>query len=205
MPWFDKAKAVLWTWYAGMEMGNAFANILFGDKNPSGKLPMTFPIKYEDTPVYRYGEYKDAECEYKDDIFVGYRGYEKDNIKPLLPFGYGLSYTTFDYLNLSVNGNIVKCDIQNVGNRVGKEIVQLYIGVENTDILHPVKELKDFCKVELNPQETKTVEFEITEDMLTYYDEEICNWEKYKGDYRVYIGSSVSDIRLHAALENEIH
>ena len=200
LPWIDTAKAVVWNQYNGMEAGNAFALTLCGDVNPSGKLPFTMPYKYEDTPVARYGEYKSGECELKEDIFLGYRGYEKDEIKPMFPFGHGLSYTEFEYSDLKIDAGSVKFRLKNTGTVSGKEAVQLYIGVKNTKIPHPVKELKDFYKIELMPNEEKTVEFTLTDDMFTYFCEDKNAWERYDGDFSVYIGSSVSDIRLKGDL-----
>ena len=118
----------------------------------------------------------------------------------MFPFGHGLSYTEFEYSDLKIDAGSVKFRLKNTGTVSGKEAVQLYIGVKNTNVPHPVKELKDFCKIELMPNEEKTVEFTLTDDMFTYFCEDKNAWDRYDGDFSVYIGSSVSDIRLKGDL-----
>lgn len=195
MPWADKAKAILYAGYEGMEGGNALADIIFGNISPSGHLPYTIPYNYEDTPVARYGEYNaDEEC-YYDDIYVGYKGYEKDAIKPQFPFGHGLTYTKFEY-EITKNINEYVVSIKNIGTHKAKAVLQLYIGRKADDMEFPVKELRDFAKVELDVNEVKKVVFEIKPEFLRYYDETIEDFVNPDVDtnYDVYIGESSEKI-----------
>ena len=200
MPWVDEVNAIVWGWYAGMEGGNALADILLGKINPSGKMPFTLPYKYEDCPVARYGEYKVGDCRYNEDIFVGYSGYEYDGIKPMFPFGHGLSYSKFEYsgLKISTAESVVKisCMVKNIGGFKAKETVQLYIGDVECSVKRPLKELVDFEKIELEVGETKEVTFFVNKEQLSFYDELTDNFKFECGEFKVYIGSSLSDIRL---------
>lgn len=201
MPWIADAKAVLWTWYAGMEWGNVVADIIAGKISPSGKMPFTLPKKYEDTPVYRYGEYKPENCKYNEDIFVGYRGFDKDNIEPLFPFGHGITYTRFEYSELSVkkqeNGAIkVAFSVTNVGSIKAKETAQVYVGYPESTVLHPLRELKGFAKTELIPNETKRINIEIDSEELTYYDSESNAFKSEKTAVEIAVGSSSRDIHF---------
>jgi len=200
MPWIGEVNSVVWTWYAGMEGGNALADILCGKIVPSGKMPFTLPYKYEDSPVARYGEYKAGDCRYNEDIFVGYRGFEYDNIKPMFPFGHGLSYSDFEYslLTVSTTENEVKisCKIKNIGEFKACETVQLYIGDVECSVKRPIKELIDFKKIELAVGETKEVKFSVNKEQLSFYDETTDDWKFESGEFKVFIGSSLSDIRL---------
>jgi len=205
MPWLQKARAVLWTWYAGMEGGNVLCDILTGDVCPSGKMPFTLPRDYADTPVARYGEYKTGNCKYNEDIFVGYRGFDKDNIEPLFPFGHGLSYSEFEYSDLSVEakekGAVVSFTVKNAGNVTAKETAQLYIGDPECSVARPVKELRSFQKVELKAGESKQITLEITERDLSFFDEVTDDWKMEGGTFTVYVGASSRDIRLSGILE----
>lgn len=205
MPWIDKVNSVIWGWYAGMEGGNALADILTGDIVPSGKMPFTLPIKYEDCPVARYGEYKAGDCKYNEDILVGYRGYEYDRIEPMFSFGHGLSYSEFEYSGLEItsteNGVNISFELKNTGNFTAKETAQLYIGDIECSVKRPIKELIDFKKVELACGETKTVEFFVIEEDLSFYDEITESFKFESGEYKAYIGSSLSDIRLEDSFE----
>lgn len=201
MPWIADAKAVLWTWYAGMEWGNVVADIISGRISPSGKLPFTLPKKYEDTPVYRYGEYKAKNCKYNEDIFVGYRGFDKDNIEPLFPFGYGLSYSQFEYSDLSVfreSGACIKVEfsITNVGHVRAKETSQVYVGYPESTVLHSPRELKGFTKTELMPNETKRIYLEIDLEELEFYDSESNSFKSEKTAVEIAVASSSRDIRF---------
>jgi beta-glucosidase len=201
MPWIDEVPSVLLGWYGGSEGGRAIADVLFGDINPSGKLPFTFPVKLEDNAAHALNAYnKDSlTVEYKEGIFVGYRWAEKQNIKPLFAFGHGLSYTTFEYGEASCrksgSGFKVSVDVTNVGDREGKEIVQLYIGDDESSLERPVKELKGFRKVTLKPGQTEKVTFEITDDMLKYYDPARGGWTLEEGAFTAYVGAASDDIR----------
>ena len=201
MPWIDKVDGVVEAWFLGTQAGHAIADVLLGNVNPSGKLPFTFPVKLEDNGAHALGAYhKDSlQVEYKEGIFVGYRWAEKHDIKPLFAFGHGLSYTTFEYgeakCRKSNNGFKVTVDVTNTGSREGKEIVQLYIGDQESGLERPVKELKGFKKVALAPGETKTVSFEIDKEMLKYYDPAQKGWVLGNGKFTAYVGAASDDIR----------
>ena len=212
-PWLDRVPALLHCWYLGSESGTALANVLTGRVNPSGKLPVTFAQKYEDYPYVKYGETaypgvktgKDGPTtprsvvEYKDDIFVGYRGFEHDKVQPQFPFGFGLSYTTFQYgkptITPETDGWAVSADITNTGDREGKETVQLYVGPAKAMKDRPIKELKDFCKVSIQPGETKTVTFHLTPKQLATWNESTHQWQMPGGKYKAYVCASSADIR----------
>ena len=201
MPWIDKVDGVVETWFLGSQAGHAIADVLLGKVNPSGKLPFTFPVKLEDNGAHALNAYdKDTlTVEYKESIFVGYRWAEKHNIKPLFAFGHGLSYTTFEYgeasCSKSGDGYKVTLNVTNTGAREGKEIVQLYISDEESSLERPVKELKGFKKVALAAGETKKVTFEITEDMLKFYDPAQKGWVLEKGKFTAHVGAASDDIR----------
>lgn len=208
MPWIKSVPAIVQAWYLGSECGNALAGVLSGDVNPSGKLPMTFPVTLTDVGAHSEGEYPGTpradgsnivDCNYGEGIFVGYR---RDN-KPLFAFGHGLSYTTFDYGKPSISADKMATDgsikvtvpVTNTGSRRGAEVVQLYISDLKSSLPRPVKELKDFRKVALEPGETVEVEFEITTDKLAYFDDRRHEWVAEPGEFRALIGSSSADIR----------
>ena len=212
MPWLDRVPAVLEAWFSGSETGNALADVVFGAVNPSGKLPFTFPVRLEDNSAHALGEYPGTDSvRYNESIFVGYRWHDKQALKPLFAFGHGLSYTTFDVANvktdrptLAANGLIrVSADVTNTGDRAGAEVVQLYIGDEASSLPRPVKELKGFEKVALNPGQTRTVTFEITPDMLQYYDDAQGAWVAEPGASTAYVGVASDDIRGTAGFELE--
>ncbi len=209
MPWLNSVPAVIQAWFIGSEAGNAIADILSGDVNPSGKLPLTFPAKLEDVGAHSVGEYvckpsfKVVDVEYKEDILVGYRWFDTKKIKPLFPFGYGLSYTTFSYgkpsidkATMTADGSVtVKVDVTNTGKRAGAEVVQLYIADLKSSLPRPAKELKGFKKVQLNPGETKTVEFTIDSSALSFYNDTKKQWEAEPGAFEAIIGASSADIK----------
>ena len=204
MPWIDRVPAVLEAWFPGSEAGNALADVVFGAVNPSGKLPFTFPVRLEDNGAHTLGEYPGADkVKYNESIFVGYRWHDKEQLKPLFAFGHGLSYTAFavgnvkaDRTTLAPNGSIrISADVTNTGDRAGAEVVQLYIGDEQSSLPRPVKELKGFQKVSLNPGQTRTVTFEITPGMLHYYDDAKGAWVAEPGAFTAYVGAASDDIR----------
>jgi beta-glucosidase len=172
--------------------------------NPSGKLPITFPVKLEDSPAHVYGEYKDISEEYKEGLLVGYRYFDTKNVQPLFAFGHGLSYTTFDYDNLTIKPGkktencVVKIsvDIKNTGKRAGAEVVQLYLHDEHASVMRPFKELKGFEKVMLQPRQVKTVTFTITKQDLSFYDVHSSSWKAELGGFTALVGSSSRDIRM---------
>lgn len=212
MPWIKEVPAIVQAWYLGTECGNALASVLSGDVNPSGKLPMTFPVALSDVGAHSVGDYpgtprKDGsdivDCNYSEGIFVGYRWNDKNDIKPLFPFGHGLSYTSFKYGKPVISSDkmaadgkiIVRIPVTNVGDRTGAEVVQLYIRDLKSSLPRPVKELKDFKKVTLEPNRSAEVQFEITPDKLMFFDAEKHEWIAEAGDFIALIGSSSSDIR----------
>ena len=204
MPWIDRVPAVLEAWFSGSEAGNALADVVFGAVNPSGKLPFTFPVRLEDNGAHALGEYPGADkVKYNESIFVGYRWHDKEQLKPLFAFGHGLSYTAFavgnvkaDRTTLAPNGSIrISADVTNTGDRAGAEVVQLYFGDEQSSLPRPVKELKGFQKVSLNPGQTRTVTFEITPGMLQYYDDAKGAWVAEPGAFTAYVGAASDDIR----------
>lgn len=204
MPWIDRVPAVLEAWFSGSEAGNALADVVFGAVNPSGKLPFTFPVRLEDNGAHALGEYPGADkVKYNESIFVGYRWHDKEQLKPLFAFGHGLSYTAFavgnvkaDRTTLAPNGSIrISADVTNTGDRAGAEVVQLYIGDEQSSLPRPVKELKGFQKVSLNPGQTRTVTFDITLGMLQYYDDAKGAWVAEPGAFTAYVGAASDDIR----------
>ena len=209
--WIDKVPAVLEAWYAGCESGNVIADILFGDINPSGKLPITFPKKLEDSPAHKSHRTFPGNdtVHYEEGIFVGYRYFDTKNIEPLFPFGHGLSYTTFNYSNLQITPKqfsakdkiTVTVDIENCGKRAGSEVVQLYIQDVESSVERPLKELKGFKKVRLEAGEKQTVQFELTQQDFSFYDENDHCWKIEPGIFIIHIGSSSRDLRLHGNIE----
>ncbi len=196
MPWLDKVKGVIWSWYSGMEGGNALADVIVGNVCPSGKMPFTLPFKLEDCPAHRYGEYQAGNCKYNDDIYVGYRGFEKDNIRPMFAFGHGLSYASFDYSDLSVTDNgdslSVSFSISNTSDIDAKETAQVYVGINGVED-RPVKELKGFEKVEVKAHGTTPVTVTIAKDDLRVWNN---GWELLNGSYTVYVAAASDDVRL---------
>lgn len=207
MPWLGNVPSLVQSWYLGSIGGKALADVISGDVTPSGKLPFSYPAKLEDCPAHYYGEMSypgdSISQEYKEDILVGYRWYDTKKIKPLFPFGYGLSYTKFEYEKPEISSNIIKsddvieikCTVKNVGSVTGKEIVQLYIGDEKCSVLRPLKELKDFCKITLKPGESKDVLFSIDKEDLMFFDDKQHEWQAEPGKFKAYIGSSSKDIK----------
>ncbi len=201
--WIDKVAAVLEAWYLGQECGNGIADILFGDVNPSGKLPTTFPRRLEDTPAYINYPGENGQVLYGEGLFVGYRYYDKKKTEPLFPFGYGLSYTTFECSNLTLSASEydlddeiqIAVDVENTGTHAGKEVVQLYVRDVESRLVRPEKELKAFQKVALRPGETKTVHFTLGSEALSFYDPKQKQWVAEAGAFQVLVGSSSRDIR----------
>lgn len=206
MNWLDKVAAVVQAWYPGQECGNAIADVLFGDVNPSGRLPLTLPKRLEDNPAYINYPGENGKVYYGEGIFVGYRYYDKKKIEPLFPFGYGLSYTTFAYRNLRLSATEidadedlqVSVDVQNTGTRAGQEVVQLYVRDLESSLMRPEKELKGFAKVSLEPGETKTVTLTLNRESLAYYDDLARQWVAEAGEFEVLVGSSSRDIHASA-------
>ncbi|MEP6819854.1 MAG: glycoside hydrolase family 3 C-terminal domain-containing protein [bacterium] len=212
--WLNRVPAFVEAWYPGQEGGTALAALIFGDVNPSGRLPITFERRWEDNPTHD-NYYPDAGTNrviYKEGVFVGYRGYEKNNTKPLFPFGYGLSYTTFKYSNLTVkpvSGAMTKdgpryevsFDIKNTGAREGAEVAQLYIGETNARVQRPAKELKGFWKGTLRPGETHRVIIPLDTRAFSYYDVNGKQWRADPGEYDILVGHSSEQIELRSKLK----
>jgi len=209
--WLENVPAILETWFAGEQAGNSIAEVLLGETNPSGKLPMTFPVKWEDCSAYDTFMKNDGITEYKDGIYVGYRYFEKHKIKPLFPFGYGLSYSTFEYSGLKLsskemdeNGKLTASfKLRNISKVTGAEVVQLYIKDLISSLDRPKKELKGFSKVTLLPGEEKMIEFEIAAQSLSFFDPVKKSWIAESGDFELLIGSSSEDIRLQGKFKLE--
>ena len=205
--WLSQVPALLHVWYPGIEGGNALARVLFGDVNPSGKLPCTFPKQLEDSPAHALNAYpgKKGTVVYKEGILVGYRWFDTKNIEPLFPFGYGLSYTTFKYSNLNlVPGSekpglpvTIEFELSNTGSRAGAEVAELYVQPINPGVVRPLKELKGFKKVFLQPGEKQKVSVALDKSAFAYYDPDKKGWVAEKGEYRILIGASSRDIRLN--------
>ncbi len=204
MPWVNDVRAVVEQWYNGQECGHALADILFGDENPSGKLPTTFPKRLADNPAYINYPGENGQVHYGEGIFVGYRYYDKKDLEPLFPFGHGLSYTKFGYDNLRLSAEritsagklLISCDVSNIGQRAGKEIVQLYVADRDSSLARPQKELKAFTKVGLDVGESKTVTFELDEEAFWFYDAAQGGWRTEAGEFEILIGASSRDLRL---------
>ena len=205
MPWLSEAGTLVWQWYNGMEGGTALAEVLFGRVNPSGRLPETFPVTHTDCSAHCIGTFPGGETvEYREGIYVGYRYYDTKRVPVNFPFGYGLSYTEFEFSNLNIQVKEggsrpqveVRLDVTNTGNREGKETVQIYIGKKDTCVLRAAKELKQFAKLTLQPKETKTVTLALNQESFRYYEEEKKVFVVEPGEYEVYAGKSVDEICL---------
>lgn len=208
--WAPKLNGLLWSWYAGQEGGTAIAEVLFGKVNPSGKLPMTFEKKWEDNPAYNnyYDPDGDKHVEYKEGLFIGYRGYDKLRREVQYPFGFGLSYTTFKVSNLTVSkpddkGEIMAtCRLANTGKRAGAQVLQVYVGkIEKGLVERPEKELKNFRKIFLKPGQSHSVRITLPKEAFTYYDINTKDFVKDPGKYNIMIGFSSRDIKLKKSID----
>ena len=196
MPFIDDVDAILHCYLNGQGGALATLNILSGRVNPSGKLSETLPVKYEDVASSDNFPSHKRTIEYREAYGVGYRYFEKANVKPAFPFGFGLSYTTFEYKNLKVDDKGVEFEITNTGKVDGKEIAQLYVGLKDSEIIRPVKELKGFAKLFLKAGETKKISIPFDDKAFRYFNTKTNKWEIEKGTYDVYVGSSSEDIKL---------
>lgn len=211
MPWADKVPAILQAWFLGSESGNSLADVIFGHVNPSGKLPMTFPVRLDDVGAHAVGEYpgtKRADSDivdirYNEGVLVGYRWFDTKKIRPLFAFGHGLSYTTFGYGKLSADASKIgpdgaltlSVDVTNTGSRAGAETVQLYISDTKASVKRPAKELKNFAKIYLEPGQTKTVTFTVRPSDLAFFDAGAHAWKAEPGEFRAHVGAASDDIR----------
>ncbi|MDX6444534.1 MAG: beta-glucosidase [Blastocatellia bacterium] len=210
--WLDQVPALVEIWYPGQEGGRALAEVLFGEVNPSGRLPVTFERRWEDNPTHDsyYPAAGTKRVVYKEGVFVGYRGYEKNGTKPLFPFGFGLSYTTFKYSNLVIkpiaNGDStnpryeVSFNVKNTGSKEGADVAQVYVGEPQAKVARPAKELKGFTKVSLRPGETKRVTVPLDGRALAYYDVNGKQWRADAGNFEVLVGRSSEQIELRGKL-----
>jgi beta-glucosidase len=208
-PWLDRVPTVIQAWYPGQEGGTALAEVVFGDVNPSGRLPVTFERRWEDNPAHDsyYPAPDTKRVVYREGIFLGYRGFDHNGTKPLFPFGYGLSYTTFAYRNLSVIGPTtvtgspgkvqVQFDLTNTGKREGAEVAQVYVGSKGAPVPRPAKELKGFAKINLRPGETRRITVTLDRRAFSYYDDATKQWRADPGQYDVLVGRSAATIELH--------
>ncbi len=209
--WVDEVPALLDNWFPGQEGGTAVADVLFGDVDPSGRLPATFERRFQDNPVhdsYYPSQPGSKQVAYSEGVFVGYRGYERDGVAPLFPFGYGLSYTTFAYDKLAVSpertrDGIVRVsfDVTNTGAREGADVAQVYVSEANPKLPRPPQELKGFAKVSLRPGETKRVTVELGPRSFSYYDVKRGAWRADKGRFEVRVGRSSAQIVLRGNVE----
>jgi beta-glucosidase len=222
-PWINSTGAVLHAWYPGQAGGQAVAEILFGHVNPSGKLPASFEFEWKDNPAFN--SYYDADkggpaCNYcntnndkrvfySEGVFTGYRHYDRNNIKPMFPFGYGLSYTSFAYSNISVSkpaftdndSLVVTFTITNTGKVFGKEVAQLYVSDKAASVPRPVKELKGFAKVGLKAGESKQVSITVKSNDFKFFDMDLHDWKLEPGDFDILIGSSAEKLELKTTVK----
>jgi beta-glucosidase len=211
--WIGQVPALLETWYAGQEGGTALADILFGTVNPSGRLPVTFERQWEDNPVHDnyYPAPGSDQVAYKEGVFLGYRGYEQSGTKPLFPFGYGLSYTTFRCQNLSVRSLAsqtakpglayeVSFDVTNTGRREGADVAEVYVGEVHPQLPRPKKELKGFERVALAAGATETLRIVLDSRAFSYYDPTEHRWRVDPGTFTIFVGRSVDEIQLHTSI-----
>lgn len=205
-PWLSQVDGLLQAWYLGSEAGNAIADVISGDVNPSGKLPFTFPVKLEDNAAHHYGEMSypgdNVDQYYKEGIFVGYRWHETKQIEPQFAFGYGLSYTQFEISDVTINSTnfksadelVVSCKVKNIGNKSGAEVVQVYVGKKDSKVERAIKELKGFKKIKIDPNNEAQVSIPVSIEKLAFWNEETNAWEVESGEYFVAIGNASNNI-----------
>jgi beta-glucosidase len=208
--WVERTPAILQSWYSGQEGGTALAQLLFGDYSPSGKLPVTFDRDFDENAAAKsyYPNGAGKQVKYSEGIFLGYRHYDKSGAKPLFPFGYGLSYTTFKYANLTIspaamNGDepvTVSFDVTNTGSREGAEVAELYVSDAHSHVPRPVKELKGFTRLNLKPGETGKAAITLDRRALSYYDVAGKQWKAEPGDFGILVGGSSEKIELKGTL-----
>lgn len=203
MPWHNSCRAILHGYLSGQAGASAMLDLIMGKANPSGRLNETYPIRYEDTPAYRNFPSTERTAEYREGLYVGYRYYNTSRVRVQYPFGFGLSYTTFEYSDLSVNTEGIKVTVTNTGSCDGAEVVQLYVGLPNAIVFRPEKELKGFRKVFLKAGERAEVTIPFDDKTFRYWNVKTKQWEIERGDYEIMVGASVSDIRLRITLAVE--
>ena len=203
MPWQRSCKAILHGYLYGQAGASAMMELLMGNENPSGRLSESYPVKYEDTPAYRYFPATERNSEYREALYIGYRYYDSSKVRVQYPFGFGLSYTEFTYSDLKISKNGVKVTVQNTGKYDGEEVVQLYVGLPDASVFRPEKELKGFRKVFIKAGERKEIEIPFDDKTFRYWNVKTDSWEIEAGNYQIMIGASVSDIRLAGTLKVE--
>ena len=203
MPWHYCCKAILHGYLNGQAGASAMLNVLTGKVNPSGRLNETYPLRYEDTPAFRNFPSTERNAEYRESLYIGYRYYDTSKVRVQYPFGYGLSYTSFEYSNLKITKEGVTFRLTNTGEYDGAEVAQLYVGLPNAIVFRPEKELKGFKKVFLKAGESKEVTIPFDDKTFRYWNVKTNQWEVEMGDYRILIGASVLDVRLEGKLRME--
>lgn len=201
MPWYPYVKGIVHGYLGGQAGASAMMNVLTGKVNPSGKLNETYPLHYEDTPAYAYYPSKERSSEYRESLYVGYRYYTTVGKSTRFPFGYGLSYTTFEHKDLKIDAEGVTFTIKNTGNVEGTEIAQLYVGKSSETVFRPVRELKGFVRVELQPGEEKEVRIGFDDKTFRFYDTRTDSWEIESGTYQIMIGENAQQMVLEGALD----
>jgi beta-glucosidase len=204
MPWAEQANAIVWGWYGGMEAGHAFADILTGDVNPSGKMPITLPESLVDTAPIALNDYNEKTSLYSEGVFIGYRWFEQQKKLPTFAFGHGLSYTSFELSNINLSSQqisaneelVVSALVTNTGKVAGAEVVQLYLHDKEASVTRPLKELKGFSKVYLAPGESKKISISLTKRDLSFWDVNSNDWLAESGEFYVYLGVALNDIKL---------
>jgi len=213
-PWRDKVRAIFATWYSGEEGGNAFASLLFGDDNPSGHLPISWERVITDNPSFAhyYPDPGTNKIVYREGIFVGYRGYEHSHTTPLFPFGFGLSYTSFDMSNLtaqsSATGHVTASfDVRNTGKVTGATVAQLYVSQNNTSVPRPAKELKGYFRVQLAPGEQKHLSIDLDPRSFAYFNPSTGEWQADAGSYTLLLASSADTVlaKTVVQLDHTLH
>lgn len=211
MPWLQDAPAVLQMWYPGQEAGNAITDVLFGDAEPSGRLPQTFPVRWRDNPTWSQDPEiypgLDGKVRYEEGVFVGYRHYEKHGLTPLFPFGHGLGYTTFALSDIQAHENgeglRVTATLTNTGTRSGSAVVQLYVGDDVSTVARPVRELKGFSKQALDAGESRVVSIALDPRDFAFFDETARIWRVEEGGFTLSLGFSATDIVERALVQRE--
>ena len=203
LPWMAAAPAILQAWYPGQECGNAIADVLFGDAEPAGRLPQTFPKRWSDNPTWSQDPEvypgTDGKVRYEEGVFIGYRHYDRLGLEPMFPFGHGLGYTTFELSGLDVTGHRggVRATVKltNTGTRRGATVVQLYVGDLEASVPRPVRELNAFAKATLDPGETLERAFLLLPRAFAFFDADARGWQIEEGDFRIWAGFSATDLR----------
>jgi beta-glucosidase len=198
MDWADAVPAILHCWLPGEEWGHALADVLLGDRAPGGRLPTTFPVRVEDAPSHATYPGAGGKVEYADGLLMGYRGYDRTGTEPRFCFGHGLTYTTFEYADLAVDGRQVRVDVTNTGARDGEEVVQLYVRRVDAPAARPEYELRRFAKIAIAPGATRTVTFDLDDRCFSEWRDH--GWSIPDGSWEVHVGRSSRDLRVGGAI-----